>query len=176
MQAKIDQANAKNKHMSDERRLLLLTIIGSLVVLWAYLESSIDAWVEVIHKTGGRKSIQEQLPASLDRELDYIKAAWRITRVSPPLKAKGSILLAEIHRLKTFRHNLVHGLASLNQPDALAFHLWKVKGNERSEIKTPYTIDQILANSSSIIKLNQDLESFVIDFAKASIDIVQRGR
>ena len=110
-----------------------LAVIGGIVVSWAYVEHNIDAWVEVIHLTGGNRRIQAHLPASLDRELDYIKAAWKTEATTKTLKAEGQRLLAEIHRLKTFRHNLVHGIANLNDPEALIFHLWKVKGAERVE-------------------------------------------
>jgi hypothetical protein len=164
MEAEIEWLRRETKKTS-------LAVVGSIVVLWAYLENVIDAWVEIIHHTGGAEKIQTHLPASLDRELDYIKAAWRTTPIDPTLRDEGRRLLAEIHRLKTFRHNLVHGLADLNAPDGIAFHLWTVKGADRTEIKTPYSTEKMLRNSVDVVTLKQDLEAFVTAFAQAMVDI-----
>jgi len=79
----------------------------------------------------------------------------------------------EIHRLKSFRHDLVHGLADLNREELLFVHLWKVKGAERFELKTPYSVEKILENVKGIVKLKQDLDAFAIAFAHAMIDIVK---
>ena len=160
-----------------ETREKLLAVIGGLIVTWAYMENAIDGWVEVIHITGGAQEIQENLPPSLDRELDYIKKAWKTTKVSSGLKIEGEKILAEIHRLKDFRHKLVHGLADINSmEDTFAIHLWKVRGAERAEIKMMYTSDDILQKTTAIVALKQNLDDFVIRFATALAQIVEDSR
>jgi hypothetical protein len=170
-----EYATEKAEH-DDEYRKMLLTVIGALIVSWAYLENAIDAWVTLIHETGGAEDIQANLPASLDRELDYLKAAWKTTEVSEPLKEEGLRLMAEIHRLKSFRHDLVHGLADLNNMSAFVISLWKVKGAERIELKTPYPSEKIKAKVLAIVALKNDLDRFVVAFGEAMVNNLKNAR
>lgn len=128
LQAEIDD-------VSERTRMMYFALVGALVTLWAYIENSIDAWVEVVHRTGGAEDIQPFLPPNLDRELDYLKEAWKTTPIDGGMKEEGRNLLVEIHRLKNFRHDLVHGIADHNDPNTLLIHMWRVKGADRVELK-----------------------------------------
>lgn len=173
LRQRFDALEAESAEMQAEVSEKLMAVIGGLVVLWAHVENAIDAWVEVIHRTGGAEEIQTHLPPSLDREMDYLKTAWKTTKVSQSLKDEGLELMAEIHRLKRFRHDLVHGLADLNAPEALVVTLWKTKGPERIEIQTPYSMDQIGKMAADIVALKRRLGDFALRFAQATVDIVK---
>ena len=128
---------------------------------WAYAERTIDLWVEVIHAAGGGENIQSFLPPSLDRELDYIGLSWPWLALPAEIEKTGRDLVARVHGLKTFRHNLVHGTTDMNSPGVVVSTLWKVKGAVREEIKTPYTSDQTLKNVTLLVALVSDLDTFL---------------
>ena len=128
---------------------------------WTYAERTIDLWVEVIHAAGGDENIQSFLPPSLDCELDYIGLSWRWLGLPAEGERAGRDIVARVHGLKTFRHNLVHGTTDMNSPGVVVSTLWKVKGAVRKKIKIPCISDQTVNNVTLLVTLVIGLDTFL---------------
>ena len=114
----------------------ILLVVGSIVIQWSYIERLLDILVETIHQNGGN-AIQDDLPPTLDRELDYLKKALKRGLVPQHMTAETERLQAELHNLKDFRHNLVHGIVKLNDPKVMMADNLRVRGRPASKSKRP---------------------------------------
>lgn len=156
--------------------MMKFATVGGVVVTWAYIEFYIDAWVQVLHRAGGAEMIQAGLPASLSREIDFLKREWKLADITPALRDEGFRLIGEIQQLKDFRHDLVHGIADLNDPRVINISMWKIDGQRRRNLKMPYSTEKIAAKVIRMTKLQTDIAAFFSQVANAGIRLKQEGQ
>ncbi len=136
--------------------------LGALAQVWTGIEDSLDAWIEMIHANGGAEKIQSALPPNLDRELDYLSEALKVGLVKAEDAAETGRLIQEIHRIKTFRHNLVHGvIIDIDATGRLVCEHSKVRGSARVRSRTTYTRAQRLRHYERTYNLASDLRLFL---------------
>jgi len=137
-----------------------LTMVGALVITWAHIERAVDVLVQYIHDHGGT-AIQNDLPPTLDRELDYLKEALQRRLLPHPIADEVASLMERIHQLKDFRHNLVHGIVDLDDPKRIIADNRRVKGSSRVATKTPYSPERVVKNVQAGIQLRRDLTALI---------------
>lgn len=168
------QLHAKRRRIRElERETFTIKVatVGGVVLVWAYIEFFIDGWVQILHRAGGAELVQTDLPASLSREIDFLKRCWRVVQAPPELIAEGKRLIAEIQLMKDFRHNLVHGITDLNDADVIKVAVWKVEGQNRRELKLPYTTDKLIANVARVAELHSNLSAFFMALADSGVTL-----
>lgn len=137
-------------------------LLGTLANMWSDIEHNLDDWVELVHAVGGAVKIQTHLPANLERELDYLKAAIKCGLVPATTTKEARRLVQETHALKSFRHTLIHGvLIELDEAERIVIDFWRVRGAARTRIRTPYTRVQLMRYLDRTRKLQLDLRTFV---------------
>jgi len=172
MSRDLNRSRVRRRHPADNFAPAELTdpfdraifFLGALTQVWTILEGLIDRWVDDIHRNGGTR-IQETLPASLDRALDYLTAALRIGLVSPDRAAEAERLISELHSTKNFRHDFVHGLGDFSAPK-FAVELSKVRGGSRITMRSTYSPDQRRRHYKRTLQLAHDLAAFVYPVSK----------
>lgn len=163
--AEIARLKAETEELIQEKADAIVGLVGALVLTWARLESYIDICVAVIHETWGRDEIQHDLPPSLDRELDYLKAAAAGWQFSEEACARLLALLPRIHSLKTYRHDFVHGVADLYDKGAIPVEITRVKGAFHFREAKRYTSDQFGRKMDAVQRLTVDFILFTEDLA-----------
>jgi hypothetical protein len=136
--------------------------LGTLANMWADIERELDYWVELVHAAGGSREIQSYLPANLDRELDYLKAAVKRGLVPTSGREEAARIIQEVHSLKNFRHALIHGvLLEIDDREGVVVEFWRVRGAVRTRIRTPYSRVQLFRHLDRTRALQLDLNAFV---------------
>lgn len=159
-----------------ERFTLTLGTLGGLVLVWARIEHLIDIWVSIVHYEWGQINIQENLPPSLDRELDYLRKSVKGWPEFSSVAIHANQLIYRIHEPKGFRHDIVHGEIDMSDFKQIEVLMQSVKGSKRLPKTTRYTTDQILEKTDKIRLLHHDLSEFVSVVAKAFVDAHEMGR
>lgn len=135
---------------------------GVMASLWADIEEMFDLYIEHIHDHGGAKWVQSHLPGNLDRKLDYLTKARKIGLVYAGHTDELGRLVGEAHRLKMFRHIMIHGQpVEFGEEGRLIIDHWRVRAAARIQSRTTYSHAQVLRHLDQTIKLKNDLLSFV---------------
>ena len=135
--------------------------VGALALEWTHIRELLDIWVEAIHKHGGAERIQAHLPANLDRALDYLSEALKCGLVSEKMREDGKRLISEIHHLKNFRHNLIHGRTKVERGRVICENR-RARGAALLAITTTYTVAQQFRHYDRTRKLVGDLRDFLV--------------
>jgi hypothetical protein len=122
----------------------------------------LDSCVDHLHKHGGAKEIQAHLPASLDRKLDYLSRALKVGLVDPSDREGLANIVADCHRLKTFRHILVHGQPiEFGEEGRVIVEHCRVRAAARVLSRTVYSQAQMRRHYQNTRKLMLDFASFL---------------
>lgn len=142
----------------DDRLLAHRGFVGDLAFYWSVIENNLDAWIEHIHQYGGAKKIQILLPSTLDRELDYLKAALKKGFVPVEHAESARDILQEIHRLKIFRHTHIHGVVDEFREDGrVVVKHSRVRGSVMVRSVSTYSLAQLARQRQRTYNLMIDL-------------------
>lgn len=121
----------------------------------------LDYCVEHVHKQGGAEQIQSHLPASLDRKLDYLSEAIKVGLVHSSDVDGLTTIITECHRLKMFRHILVHGRAAQVAEDGrVIIDHYRIRAATRVLNRTVYSQAQMRRHYRNTHKLMVDFDAF----------------
>lgn len=91
-----------------ERQRFMLAQIGLMTIVWASIETVVDALIDWYHPIGGAL-IQETLPRSLGSKIDYLNKMARDDGFTEATKTGLISLKKELKRLGKARHSYLHG-------------------------------------------------------------------
>lgn len=89
----------------------LLSLVGSITILWAKMEGTIDACNLLVLEFGDGRSIESERPISLKRKLRFLRQCHKRLPVLSTLQNQADELIDRINNSKQRRHDLVHGVA-----------------------------------------------------------------
>ena len=141
----------------------VMFFIGSLAHIWGSIEALLDDWVEDIHGRGGAELIQAQLPPNLDRELDYLTSALKMELVPQTHREEAAALILRLHRIKGFRHTLIHGslVEVLDGGKRVIVDHSRVRGSRRIRTRVTFMRPQMLRHYERALALLRDLSIFL---------------
>jgi hypothetical protein len=93
---------------------IIMRSVGALTLAWAQVETILDYCngVLIMHE----KSPESELPKSLRPKIGFFRKSFdRIPELSP-FRERVTALVSELNRLKTIRHDIVHGVALERMP------------------------------------------------------------
>jgi hypothetical protein len=150
------------------RQDLLRQQIGMITMGWTQLELSLDACIRLIHRHGGAKAIQPDLPVSLKAKIPYLRKAVRKLPAVEALAGQANNLADEIQRLKKVRHDCTHGWAFVD-PDKFEVTFRRIVFNKAdlSVAENRYNLLQIGDNTTAILLLFRSGVALFADLAHA---------
>jgi len=83
--------------------------IGRFTVSWAWLELGLDISVSVIHRHLNGEAIQSEAPWSLQRKLDYLRAAPKKLLPLASYRQRITALADAVELMLETRHDIIHG-------------------------------------------------------------------
>lgn len=100
----------------------LLAMLGALTLAWSKLEARLDHVNELAFLNGAKDVVDRQIPRALDRKLDFLGRSHRKLEWLVPLAAEAERIVTMVRKLRSDRHQLVHGTVDdLHAQDALKF-------------------------------------------------------
>ena len=90
----------------------LYTAIGSVIVSWSFLETSLDACVMIIFEASGGKHIEDRIPLALNRKTRFLRKCFNNIDSLAGFSVEGSDLLRRVEDLAETRHFVAHGYLS----------------------------------------------------------------
>jgi hypothetical protein len=141
---------------------ILYQIIGDLTVNWAGVETCLDYFngVLILHQTNPKL----KLPQSLKSKIGFFQNSFDRIPELAPFHKRASKIVSELNRLKTIRHDAVHGVAL--ERGSLATH--KVmrliyNGKDISQTHTSYQLPDIANAIPDAMALQEELRDLFID-------------
>src|SRR5712692_2378524 len=87
----------------------LCAAIGFVVVNWAIAEQGLDGCVAIVFHNHDGKTIDQEIPRSLSRKVEFLKKCFKRFDSLAPIKDKALEILQRLTVLSDRRHDLVHG-------------------------------------------------------------------
>jgi hypothetical protein len=99
-----------------------LAAIGRLTLSWGDIEAGIDFAVLAIYRDLGGETVERVIPRSLDRKLEFLKAAGKQLPLLVPFRDRLIELKALVKKEADFRQDVIHSvsLATLKKGNAVA--------------------------------------------------------
>jgi hypothetical protein len=145
----------------DETKILFQSI-GALSVAWAQVETLLDYFngVLILHKSNP----ELELPKSLKPKIGFFRNAFDRTPELAPFRERAVKIVSELNRLKTIRHDAIHGVAFERMP--VGTH--KVtrliyKGKDITQMHTTYSLPDIAFAANDALALLQELNNLFRD-------------
>lgn len=140
--------------------------LGALAHVWSEIEDLLDVWVEMVHSAGGASLIQADLPPSLDRELDYLSEAIREGLIAESVADNAKELIQQIHRIKGFRHTLIHGRMIEAKDGKVIVDHSRARGSARIRARVTFSRPQMVRHYERAYSLMKDLDLFLFGARK----------
>jgi hypothetical protein len=141
----------------DEAKILFQSI-GALSVAWAQLETFLDYFngVLIMH----RNHPELELPKSLKPKIGFFKRSFDRIPELAPFRERTAKIVSELNRLKTVRHDAVHGVALERMPVGThkAIRL-DTKGKDISQQHATYKLADIAFAANDTLALLRELSS-----------------
>lgn len=163
---------AVESNLSGQKQSTYYTLIGMGAVSWAHVEIGLDYFNELALEKGGPAAATKMLPRSLDAKIDLFKEAhgW------PAFEAfavEGAAIVKELHRLKTQRHDIIHGIAvETMRNGSKRFRRHVHKGRKVREVRSVYSPNDLQALVSEIANLAE----LVILHTQRAIDSAKQSQ
>ena len=146
----------------DETKILFQSI-GGLSVAWAQVETVLDYFngVLIMH----RNHPELELPrSSLKSKIGFFKRSFDLIPELVPFRERAAKIVSELNRLKTIRHDAVHGVALKRIPVGThkAIRL-NVKGKDITQQQTTYKLPDIAFAANDVLALLRELDRLFRD-------------
>jgi hypothetical protein len=141
---------------------ILFQSIGALSVAWAQVETCLDYFngVLILHKSNP----ELKLPKSLKPKIGFFQNSFDRMPELAPFRERASKIVSELNRLKTVRHDAVHGVAL----ERMSLGTHKVtrliyNGKDITQMHTTYQLPDIANAANNAMALQEELKSLFID-------------
>jgi hypothetical protein len=145
----------------DQTKILYQTI-GALTVNWAGVETALDYFngVLILHQTNPKL----KLPQSLKSKIGFFQNSFDRMPELTLFRERASKIVSELNRLKTIRHDAVHGVAL----ERMSLGTHKVMRliydrNDISQMHTTYRLPDIAKAIADTMALQEELKNLFID-------------
>ena len=145
------------------------TVVGELVISWAFVEQKIDLCMGVIFDNLDCSAIQTQLPRGAKRKVRFLKRAFKEIPALAPFAAEIAPLLSLAKALAQTRHTTVHGtLAGYDeQTQEVIFNIVDSEGPEQIIGAQRIVVPEMLRISGQCQDLTAKLHAVAERLAKA---------
>ncbi|MCC6948576.1 MAG: hypothetical protein IT539_12480 [Bradyrhizobiaceae bacterium] len=134
-------------------------VVGKITVNWAHIEFQLDAANIALIRAG--KTKERQLPKSLEPKIAHFEKGVLKHPDLDEFRARGEPIIAELHRLKEVRHDLIHGTSTKITEEGRNFSRF-VYRDKPSEMKfRNYKFEELHTHLQEMVRLRTELESFV---------------
>ena len=136
--------------------------IGALTITWAQVETVLDYLngILIMH----RDHPERELPRTLKPKIGFFKTSFDRIPGLAPFRERANKIASELNRLKTVRHDAVHGVALERMPVG-TFKATRlgIKGKDISQQHTTYQLADIAFAAKDALAPLQELNSFYKD-------------
>jgi len=140
----------------DQTKILHQTI-GALTVNWAGVETALDYFngVLILHQNNPKL----KLPQSLKSKIGFFQNSFDRMPELAPFRERASNIVSALNRLKTIRHDAVHGVAlermSLGTHKVMRLNY---EGNDITQLHTTYRLPDIANAIHEAMALQEELK------------------
>jgi len=141
---------------------ILYQFIGALSVAWAQVETILDYFngVLIMHQINS----ELKLPKSLKPKIGFFQNSFDRMPELAPFRKSAFNIVSELNRLKTIRHDAVHGVAlermSLGTHEATRLIY---DGKDITQMHTTYQLPDIANAANDAMALQEELKNLFID-------------
>lgn len=132
----------------------LFHAVGSLVINWTYLESSLDYCAIIIYHNAGGKHEEKELPVKISRKTEFLRKCFKRIGVLAPFATEGIKIIEKIDRLKNIRDFVVHGTFTNYQPEG---HVLTFTRLDLPKPRTMHHENQMELRASILANASNDL-------------------
>jgi hypothetical protein len=140
---------------------ILYQAIGALTVNWAGVETALDYFNGVLIL---RFNPKLKLPQSLKSKIGFFQNSFDRMPELAPFRTRASKIVSKLNRLKTIRHDAVHGVA-LEQMSLGTHKVTRLnyEGNDITQMHTTYQLPDLAKAIPDTMALQEELKNLFID-------------
>jgi hypothetical protein len=137
-------------------------LAGFITITWGGIELYVD--LTIILAITFKKTKATQLPRALEAKIATFKQIFDENDSLAQFRGRANYIADEMTRLKTVRHDIVHGKVFETLPDGTRRIIRLLGVDQSAHIKSDYKIQDIFKALQEMGTLNETLQSFFNDF------------